>query len=68
MNRGRHDQDQPLTTENRARLLRHLRELIAAIDRRVPHIERAGEIAIAHDAATLRGKALARIEELEGTG
>jgi hypothetical protein len=44
-----------------------LRELIAAIDRRVPHIERDGEIAIARDAATLREKALARIAELEHT-
>ena len=46
-------------------MLRHLRELIAAIDRRVPHIERAGETAIAQDAGALREKALARIAELE---
>jgi hypothetical protein len=39
---------------DRKRALRHLRELIAALDRRVPHIERIGEIAIARDAATLR--------------
>jgi hypothetical protein len=30
-----------------------LRELIAALDRRVPHIERSGEIDIARDAAEL---------------
>jgi hypothetical protein len=62
-----HDRDQGLTAPDRARLLRHLQELIAAIDRRVPHIERAGEIDIARDAATLREKALARIAELEPT-
>jgi hypothetical protein len=37
--------------DDRAAMLRHLRELIAAIDCRVPYIERAGEIAIARDAA-----------------
>jgi hypothetical protein len=41
-----------------------LRELIAALDRRVPHVERVGEIQIARDAATLRREALRRIEEL----
>ena len=50
---------------DRTRALRHLRELIAALDRRVPHIERMGEIAIARDAATLKEKALARTTELE---
>jgi len=49
----------------RARSLRRLRQLIAALDRRVPHIERAGEIAIAHDAAMLRKEAVARIAQLE---
>jgi hypothetical protein len=39
--------------------------LIAALDRRVPHIERSGEAAIARDAAALREKALKRIAELE---
>jgi len=46
--------------------LRHLRELIAALDRRVPHVERAGEVAIARDAAVLKKKALERIAILEG--
>jgi hypothetical protein len=50
---------------DRTRALRHLRELIAAIDRRVPHIERLGETGTARDAATLREKAMARITELE---
>jgi hypothetical protein len=42
-----------------------LRELIEALDRRVPHIERTGEIQIARDAASLREKALKRIAALE---
>jgi hypothetical protein len=46
-------------------LVRQLRELIAALDRRVPHVERAGEAAIARDAAMLKAKALKRIAELE---
>ena len=45
-------------------LVRELEELIAAIDRRVPHIERAGEAAIARDAAALRAKAVERLAEL----
>jgi hypothetical protein len=48
----------------RTDLVRELRELIAALDRRVPHVERAGEAAIAHDAAMLKAKALKRIAEL----
>jgi hypothetical protein len=50
---------------DRARALRHLTELIAALDRRVPQIERAGEIDIARNAATLKAKALERIAQLE---
>ena len=46
--------------------IRHLRELIAALDRRVPRIERAGEANIARDAAALKNKALKRLAELEG--
>jgi hypothetical protein len=45
-------------------LARELEELIAAIDRRVPHIERAGEAAIARDAAALRAKAVERLAGL----
>jgi hypothetical protein len=37
----------------------------AALDRRVPQIERAGEIDIAQDTAALKAKALERIAELE---
>ena len=50
---------------SRTRQIRHLRELIAALDRRVPHIERVGEVKIARDAASLRTKALKRIAALE---
>jgi hypothetical protein len=55
-----------LEADARGGALRHLRELIAALDRRAPNIERAGEIGIAHDTAALKAKALARIAELEG--
>ena len=50
---------------DRAHALRHLQELIAALDRRVAHIERSGETAIARDAAALRARALERIAQLE---
>lgn len=43
---------------------RDLQELIDALDRRVPHIERAGESSIARDAAALRDKAVKRLAEL----
>jgi hypothetical protein len=42
-----------------------LHELIAALDRRVPHVERVGEIAIARAAEALRGEAVRRIATLE---
>ena len=42
-----------------------LRELIAAIDRRVSHLERTGEHRIARDAAALRQQALKRLAELD---
>jgi hypothetical protein len=45
--------------------VRGLLDLIAALDRRVPHVERAGEMAIARDAAELKARALKRIAELE---
>jgi hypothetical protein len=47
-----------------APLVQHLLELVAALDRRMPQVMRAGEAAIARDAATLRQRALRRIEEL----
>jgi hypothetical protein len=45
-------------------LTRDLEELIAALDRRVPRVEQAGETLIAQDAAALRAKAVARLAEL----
>ena len=42
-----------------------LGELIAAIDRRLPQVERAGEAAIANAAMRLRTEAAKRIVELE---
>jgi hypothetical protein len=47
-------------------LTRELEDLIAALDRRVPRVEQAGETAIARDAAALRAKAVQRLAELAG--
>jgi hypothetical protein len=49
----------------RSGVVRGLLELIAALDRRVPQTQRAGEASIARDAATLKARALKRIDELE---
>jgi hypothetical protein len=49
----------------RSPMVQKLRELIAAIDRRVPHAERPAEMGIARDAAALKARALTQIEELE---
>jgi len=48
-----------------AQAVRELLELVAALGRRVPQVQRAGEASIARDAAALRWRALKRIEELE---
>jgi hypothetical protein len=56
--------DQRPTRESTARVIAALGELIDALDRRVPHIDRAGEVQIARDAARLRSEAVARINEL----
>ena len=48
-------------------LARELEDLIAALDRRVPRVEQAGEVAIARDAAALRARAVARLAELTGS-
>jgi oligoendopeptidase F len=47
------------------RAIRHLRQLIEALNRRVPHIERAGEAKIARDAAELMKQARKRLKALE---
>jgi hypothetical protein len=46
-------------------LIHRLQDLIVALDRRVPQAARAAEALIARDAATLKGRALERIAELE---
>ena len=48
-----------------AEKLRRLHELLEALDRRVPQVERVGEVSIAREAAALRDKALQRIAILE---
>ena len=47
------------------RTIRSLRELIAALDRRLPQVERSGEASIARAAAALRAEATKRIADLE---
>jgi len=49
----------------RTRTVRDLSELISALDRRVPQIERSGEVPIARAAAALRAEAVKRIADLE---
>jgi hypothetical protein len=46
-------------------VVRELFELIEALERRVPQVQRAGEASIARDAMALKARALKRIEELE---
>ena len=53
----------PVTAESE--LLRALQELVQALDRRIPHVERAGEAKIAADARRLRAEASARIALLQ---
>ena len=45
-------------------LVQELRELVEALDRRLPRVERAGESEIARDAAALRARAVSRLREL----
>ena len=52
---------------NRATVIRHLRQLIDALNRRLPQIERAGEAKIARDAAELMEKTIKRLKALEDT-
>lgn len=55
----------PSAVPARTDLIEDLRELVAALDRRVPRLERKGERDIARDATALRAEALRRIAELE---
>ena len=50
---------------HRAQKVRELYELVEALDRRVPRVERVGENSIARAAAALKTEALQRIEALE---
>lgn len=56
-----------MDTRSDQTLINDLLELVSALDRRVPRLEREGERAIARDADGLRRAALKRIAELEGT-
>jgi hypothetical protein len=49
---------------DRTQRIRHLRLLIQALDRRVPHFERDGEAAIAREAADLKHRAIERLRTL----
>lgn len=48
-----------------AEMLDDLQRLVEALDRRVPHLERLSEAAIARDAADLRQRAIALMKALE---
>ena len=60
-------QPPPPVTMN-GELLVTLRELVDALDRRVPHLERAGEAKIADEARQLRAAATERIALLQDRG
>ena len=55
----------PVGVAAQATIVRELGELIKAIDRRLPHIERSGEAEIERTARKLRSDALTRIAEIE---
>lgn len=54
----------PMSAADRKALIADLVALIAAIEQRVPHIERVGEARIARDAAELKARAVARVDSL----
>jgi hypothetical protein len=54
-------------TRARPSVIDDLRDLISALDRRTPQLERKGETDIALVAAALRAEAVQRIAELDGT-
>ena len=56
--------ERPDRPSDRELVVAALRELVEALDRRVPHVERLGEIGIARDAAALRQEAAKRLAEL----
>ena len=54
-----------MNTKAHDTLRQDLLELVAALDRRVPRLDREGEGAIVRDAQALRRAALMRVAELE---
>jgi hypothetical protein len=52
-------------TDVDTRVIEALRELIAALDRRIPHLERPTERDIARDAKVLRDKAVQHLKALQ---
>ena len=62
---ARRTTQQTAARTKRTRTIRDLSELIAALDRRVPQVERRGEVSIARAAARLKGEAIQRIADLE---
>jgi len=52
---------------DRTRKQGHWHELIVALDRRMPQVERIGETQIAREGRALREKAVQRIAELEAS-
>jgi hypothetical protein len=56
------------TRDSSRALIQHLQELIEALERRAPQIEREGELDIARDAASLKALAVARLAELQRKG
>lgn len=53
-------------TDAAALVVRDLRDLIAALDRRIPQLERPSEAEIARSAKALRDMAVRHIRELTG--
>ena len=58
---------QPSVSDRARQMLADLYELIAALDRRMPQLDRVGEAQIAHDAADLRERAISLIRRIEGS-
>jgi hypothetical protein len=48
-------------------MLADLNQLVEALDRRVPRLERIGEQQIAHEAGDLRARAISLIRKIEDT-
>jgi hypothetical protein len=57
-------QDRPASETDRQQMIADLQELVQALDRRVPHPDRAGERAIAGDSAGLKRETKARLAQL----